>query len=338
MKSSVIKKTNSTPGDRQPEVISAVQKALLESSRILVVSHVDPDGDALGTQLAFVRYLKDMGKTVWAYEQSSIPGKYQFLFESAANDANAESLDLDGIDTLLALECPQLERLGDAARYLGNGTKVINIDHHPDNKLDADVSWLDQERSSVGEMAYEYFDHVGYPISPTVAEQLYTAILTDTGQFRFSSTSPRTMQIAGELIRCGANPTKIVDAVYCALTPGAMKLLGSVLNSIEYVDNDRVCILTMTREMLRSSGAEPADSEGLVDYTLRSRGSICGVLFKEIDKQTTKASLRSRDGINVSKIAAQFGGGGHFNAAGCTIDQGQGYCSAHKPKLFCPYP
>lgn len=320
MKSSVTKK-NSTSVEDSCGVIDNIQQALSESRRILVVSHVDPDGDALGTQLAFVQYLRDIGKAAWAYTQPGIPDKYRFLQASESNGSENRCPDAGEIDTLLVLECPQLDRLGGAVRFLGNGTKVINIDHHPDNKLNADIFWLDPERSSVGEMVYEYFERVGYAISPVVAEQLYTAILTDTGRFRFSSTSPRTMQIVGELIRCGADPRKIVDAVYNNFTPEAMKLLGMVLGSIEFFDDDRICILSLTRAMLDESGARPEDSEGFVDHTLHGRGSICGALLKEIDSQTTKASLRSRDTVGVSQIATRYGGGGHHNAAGCVLNQ-----------------
>ncbi|MFH1686705.1 MAG: bifunctional oligoribonuclease/PAP phosphatase NrnA [bacterium] len=314
-------KENRHQAEDQISIIERIQTALEQSRCVLVASHVDPDGDALGTQLAFVQYLRDMGKAAHPYVQDDVPDKYRFLFGSDPADSELGTSHSEEFDTVLALECPQLGRLGGAARFLGSGTRIINIDHHPDNNLEADICWLDSERSSVGEMAYEYFEQVGYFISPGVAEQLYTAILTDTGRFRFNSTSPRTMQIAGELIRCGADPKKIVDAVYNNLSPQAMKLLGNVLNSIEYYDSDRICILSLTRLMLSESGAQAADSEGLVDFTLYSQGSICGALLKEIDSQTTKVSLRSRNGINVSEIATRFGGGGHFNAAGCVLKQ-----------------
>jgi phosphoesterase RecJ-like protein len=301
------------------EVAAAIKEYLEGSRHILVASHIDPDGDALGTQLAFASYLRSLGKTVYLVRDSDVPEKYRFL---AGTDAIRHISDYGDdliIDTALVLECPEIERVGGSAVYLTDRVKIINIDHHRDNGGFGVVNWVDARASSVGEMAYEYFVRAGFPVDSDTAEQLYTAILTDTGRFRFSSTSPRTLVIASELIAAGADPQKITDEVYFNLRPAVIKLVGKVLNGVEFHHDGTVCVLTLTKDNLAASGARESDSDGLVDFTLFSADVLTGALFKEVDSGHTKVSLRSRDSVNVSELAARFGGGGHLNAAGCTV-------------------
>lgn len=301
------------------EIIQEIKDVFKESQRIMVVSHIDPDGDALGTQLAFGTYLKDMGKEVFMARDSQIPTKYMFL-DNIENILSYDEFPDDlSIDTALVLECPNISRIGGAKIFLGNNVNIINIDHHCDNDNFGRINWLNTRASSVGEMAFEYFDTIGYNFDSSVAEQLYTAIMTDTGRFRFCSTSPRTMEIVARLLEKGADPQRICDNVYYSLKPTVLKLIGKVLNGIEFHNNGNICVLTLTQEMLSASGANDSDSEGLVDFSLYSKDVIGGALFKEIGSDTTKVSLRSKDNVNVAELAAKFDGGGHFNAAGCTL-------------------
>ncbi len=299
--------------------ILPIQRKLLAADRIMVITHIDPDGDALGTQLAFGRYLKDLGKRVFLIRDSEIPDKYLFLpgvGEIISVDDLSEEPE---IDTLLILECPSLERAGRAARFAGDDVTIISIDHHQGSAEVGEINWLDLETSSVGEMTYEYFCSVGYDIPPEVAVQLYTALMTDTGRFRYQSTSPRTMVIAGELINLGADPRMICDNVYFNMRPSTMILTGKVLSTMEFHDHGRICLLTLTREMLREAGADESESDGLVDFSLYTRGVVAGALLKEISENETKISLRSTNGVNVGEIAAHLDGGGHVNAAGCRM-------------------
>lgn len=298
---------------------AAIERLLAAAQRVLVVTHIDPDGDAIGTQLAFGEYLRARGKTVTMLRDSDIPDKYEFL-PGVTEIVDVRTLDTAvHSDVAVILECPNLQRIGAARSFVSSGEAIINIDHHRDNSMFGEINWVDTQPSSVGEMAFELFREIGFPITPTMAECLYTAILTDTGRFRFSSTSPRTMSVAGELIAIGADPRKICDLVYFSIKPSTLKLMGKVLNGIEYHHNGRIAVLTLTRAMLVETGATESESDGLVDFTLYGRGVQAGVLIKEIDASTTKASLRSANGINVAALAARFGGGGHYNAAGCSI-------------------
>jgi phosphoesterase RecJ-like protein len=305
--------------DRVASPIQRIKDAVAASRRVLVVSHIDPDGDALGTQLAFGQYLKDIGKDVVMVRDSDIPDKYRFLPQVEKIVPSAGLTTALAIDTAIVLECPVLERIGAPARFLTDAVTIINIDHHRDSVPHGNINWIDIHRSSVGEMAYEYFLGVGYNAPVDVATQLYTAILTDTGRFRYESTTPRTMAIAGDLIARGANPRYVCDQVYFNMPPSTMLLTGQVLASMEYHHHGRICVFSMTRQMLEECGAQPSESDGLVDFTLFTRGVTTGALLKEVSDKSTKVSLRSGNGVNVAEVAARYGGGGHFNAAGCEI-------------------
>lgn len=295
---------------------------LIESAKkLLVVSHVNPDGDALGTQLAFAAYLKSLGKEVTLVREEAIPERYQFLpgIEQIRPIADIKnSLD---IDTVIALECPKLSRAGDIISSLSDDIKIINIDHHQDNDNYGQVKWIDKDASSVGEMVYELFESFRYQIDEETAVQLFTAILTDTGRFRYESTSGRTMEIAGKLIEAGANPRDICDKVFYNLQPATIKLIGNVLSNAEFIDNNRTCLLSLTNEILESEEYSEAETEGIAEYSLYGKGVTLGVTFKERNKGTTRISLRSRGNPNVAELAAEFGGGGHICAAGCSIDK-----------------
>ncbi|MCD6249259.1 MAG: bifunctional oligoribonuclease/PAP phosphatase NrnA [candidate division Zixibacteria bacterium] len=302
------------------ELTQEIRTILNESHRTLVVSHVDPDGDAIGTQLAFGHYLRDIGKEVLIVRDSIISSKYLFLPE-VDSIIEIESLNnQNDFDVAVVLECPTPDRMGAVAQLISPNTRIINIDHHPANILEAEVSWVDTSLSSVGEMTFEFFQSVGYTICPEVATQLYTAILTDTGRFRYSCTGPRTLEIAGELVRSGADPREICDHVYFEMTPELVQLTGELLHDLEYRNDGRICFMTLTRDHLARTGVDPSDTEGLIDYTLYPRGVEIGALLRDIEPQLTKISLRSRPGIDVAVIAARFGGGGHVNAAGCHVE------------------
>ena len=299
--------------------IAEITRVLASSRRVLVASHEDPDGDAVGSQLAFASYLRHLGKEVFLVCANAIPEKYLFL-PGAKDIPHAESLGEGfAVDTAVVLDCPVVDRTGAAARFLDSGVSIVNVDHHQDNSEFGEVAWVNTGASSVGEMVFEFFQQVGYPVSAETAWQLYTAILTDTGRFRFSSTTRRTMEIAGLLIEAGADPQKICDKVYYAKPSSTMKLEGMVLSSVEFHDNDRICFITMTREMLTQSGAHESEGEGLADFAMHGRDVRAGALLKEINDGRTKVSLRSRDSIDVAALAATLGGGGHGNASGCTM-------------------
>lgn len=298
---------------------SEIGKLVAEGQTILVASHVDPDGDSIGTQLACAEFLDSLGKKVITPRDGGIPERYRFL------PGIERVLPVDAItstetaDAAIVLECPTLDRLGSVRQLLPEGIPIANIDHHLGNTWHGSVDWVDIRASSVGEMLYEYFDHAGAAITPTMAQQLYTAIMTDTGRFRFESTTRRTLEIAGRLIELGANPRELCDQIYFQMSSATLKLIGKVLGGIEFFHDGKSCLLTLTLDMIREAGALPADAEGIVDYTLFSRDVIAGALLKETNNGTTRVSLRSRNSVDIKSLAARYGGGGHLNASGCTV-------------------
>lgn len=333
MKSRVIQKNSKMVNNAAPP-LKTIMDVLKDARTVLVASHVDPDGDALGTQLAVAAFLRHLGKEVFLVRDNDIPFKYRFLHGVNEIPEVSEYPADRRFDAAFVLECPNIERIGRASALLNGGIRIINVDHHQDNELFGEVNWINTGASSVGEMVFEMFEQAGYNMDIAVAEQLYTAILTDTGRFRYRSTSPRTMEVAGKLIEAGADPQKICDLVYYNLQPSTMKLIGKVLNSIEFHSGGEACLLFLTKEMLRQTEADESESDGLVDYTLFNAGVRAGALLKEIDGSKTKVSLRSKDGINVAALANRFGGGGHFNASGCTMNMNMTEARAELLKIF----
>ncbi len=297
-----------------------IQRGIADAKLIYVGSHLDPDGDSLGTQLAVASYLQSLGKNVIVCRDGNIPDKYQFL-PGCDEIPLCDDITAPGpVDTALILECPNPSRLGKGQKLISPNTKVINIDHHIDNTIYGHINWVNSGASSVGEMMYEYLQFAGYKLSREEAVSLYTAILTDTGRFRYNSTSARTMEIAGELIDAGADPYAIVEQIYYRTKPSTLKLLGRVLGGMEMYHDGQLCMLSVTNKMMAECEARSTETEGIVDWTLLSDGVLVGVFVKEVDAAKSKASLRSKDVINVAAIAADFGGGGHVNAAGCVIE------------------
>ena len=299
--------------------VARIKEALEGSSTVLVVSHVNPDGDAIGTQLAMASYLRRLGKTVVLARDSELPARYSFLTGSETIVPAADISDDVAFDTVVVLECPVLDRIGSAVRFIRDGLRVINIDHHADNIGYGDIRWLDSSSSSVGEMLYEYLISCGHSVSSEEAEHLYTAILTDTGRFRFDSTSRRTMEVAGLLLEAGADSSKICEAVYFDHPQSTLRLMGLVLNTTEFLEDGRICFMHLSNAMLQDSGAKPSETEGLIDHTLHTQGVVLGVFFKEAGKGETRVSLRSRPEVDAAALAAHWGGGGHVRAAGCTM-------------------
>ena len=314
----MVTKLNSTT----TELPNAIIKTIAEARNVLVVSHVNPDGDAIGSSLAMANYLQSLGKQVVILSDSPTPSVYRFLQNSELIkhvEFYEKSID---VDTVVALECPGLDRMGLVKDKLSGDETIISIDHHLDSDEYGAINWIDTNYSSVGEMLWQLFKLANYKFDDSVAEQLYTAVMTDTGRFRFDNTSPRTMICASELIAAGAKPDKISREVYFRTKPSTLILQGLVLHDIRFIADNRICYISLTNEMLMEAKAEQFEAEGLIDYTIFGRGVQLGAMFKEADSNKTRVSLRSANDINVANIAKEYGGGGHIKAAGFDIDKG----------------
>jgi len=297
----------------------AVEKVLSKAKNILVTSHQDPDGDSVGSQMALIAYLQKKKKKILALNQGKMPNKYRFLDAKGVIREATEPLPGFFPDAVFVVECPSLKRIGCVQKLLRPETIIVNIDHHPKNEKFGRINWLNSNASAVGEMIYEFLIAARFKITRPVAEALYTAILTDTGRFRYSSTKPKTLEICARLMQLGADPQKITEEVYYRISPSDLRLVARVLEGMELHEEGRVCFLSIDDRILLETGARFEDTEGIVDYSLFLRDVLVGVLFKELTPGKTKVSLRSQNGIDISPIAKSFGGGGHPNASGCAL-------------------
>jgi len=298
---------------------SMIKDSIQKAESILITSHTAPDGDSLGSQLTMYKFIKSLGKKAVIINQENIPDMYQFLPNISLIQDVKKCQDGDRFDLVVIPDCSDIGRIGEVSAYINDKTDIINIDHHPDNTNFGDINLVNSTASSVGEILAEMFIEAGLEIDKETAELLYTAILTDTGQFRFEATGRRTMEIAGHLIEAGANPRYITDRVYYSQPLSIFRLTGELVSKAEFYENDRICLIILHQEALERFGVTVNDLEGLAENTMHGRNVIVGALLKEFEDSQVKVSLRSRNGINVSEVAHKFGGGGHFNASGFTI-------------------
>lgn len=295
-------------------------KTLLGSKQVLVTAHKNPDGDSIGSQLALSNFLSAHQVPHRIINEGTMPGKYKFLpGTNRIEDASQAAASDVNYDTVVILECSQMERIGAVSRFMNGSCILINIDHHYDNAGFGNLNLLDTDAAAVGEVVYDLLCTASYHIDKDTATNLYAAILTDTGRFHYSSTTPRCLRTAAHLIECGADPVRITTEIYYNLPLATLRLTGTLMADMQYLFDGRLCVMVLTKKMMRETGAENGDTEGLVNNTLSARGVEIGILFAEMNSELTKVSFRSRNQRNVAEIAARYGGGGHPNASGCEI-------------------
>jgi phosphoesterase RecJ-like protein len=282
--------------------------------RALMLGHVHPDADVLGTLLALGQALETRGWRVTYGGPHPAPAALAFL-PGVERYRHLHALE-GRFDVAVLTDCPNPQRtegLIDQARRAA--AAVVNIDHHPDNRRYGDVNWVDVSAAATGEIVYELLVALGAPLTPPIATNLFTALHTDTGSFRYSNVTPRTFRIAAALVQAGAEPAFVSEALYERRAPDALRWLGEALARVEVSDDGRLAWLALPSGSLPEKVIE---SEELVNYP-RSLATVrVACLLRERDGQV-KVSLRGKGDVDVQRIAAQFGGGGHRNAAGCMI-------------------
>ena len=219
-------------------------------------------------------------------------------------------------DAAIIMECGDLARTGISGL---DRTFVINIDHHPGNTGFGNLNWFDPSAAACAEMVVELIDALGVPLSIEIATHVYLAILTDTGSFHFSNMTPRTFEIARRVVEAGVDPAQMARRVYDSNTIGRVKLFGAVLNGMEIDRTGRIAVLYIDHEMAREAGGTYDDIEGLINEPLTVKNLVAVIFFKQSHGNEYRVSLRSKNDIDVGAVAKQFGGGGHKNAAGCTV-------------------
>jgi phosphoesterase RecJ-like protein len=294
--------------------------------RILVTSHTDPDGDAVGSLLAMGLALERLGKRTTFFNESPIPAVYQFL--PAVDRIERRLQPTDDYDATVVLDCGDLPRIGTAWRSVSRLASIINIDHHVSNTGFGSHRLIDGQACATTEIVYRLIQALGIPLDKAMATCIYTGILTDTGSFRFSNTNAAAFAISREMMEFGVDPYEVARHVFGSYSLGRIKLLNLALNSIEISRNGKLSLMTVTRGMLEETRTQPEDVDGLINYARRIEDVRVAALIQEQDNGRTAAdgrlrlhvSLRSDGSVDVAALAGTFGGGGHHSAAGFQIE------------------
>lgn len=295
-------------------------QALRNSRRVLLTGHVGADGDSVGSILAVARWLEIEGIPFVIANEGVIPEIYQFL-PGLYHFKRTEDIPFDqrDFDCALVMEASNLKRIGRVRDLIKDECCIINIDHHPDNNNFGQLNWVDAGASSAGEMIFGLFRMGEINITKDMATNLYTAIMTDTGRFHFSNTTPAALHAVAELVELGADPPTITDQVYFQQPANKILLTGLALSSMEILSHGSLCTLTISREMLEKTQSDKGNTEGIINKTMAVDGVQVGVLFTELEPNLTKVSFRSRCDVDVSQVAANFNGGGHKQASGANL-------------------
>jgi len=283
----------------------------------LVTSHVRLDGDALGSELAMYHFLLHMGKDVVVYNEDETPGNYRFLpgSDKIVNNIN----NFDRFEVAIVLDCSELERVGKEFSRIIAIKNIINIDHHFSNGKFGGFPYIDYEASSTGELIYRLLNAVDFDLTTDIATNLFTAIFTDTGGFRYS-VKKDTLVASGHLVEKGADPQWISESIFESYPPSKIRLMSRVLDTLTFDWSKKVGYMIVLRNALEETGATMEHTDGFVDIPRSIQGVEVSILFVELSDSCFKLSLRSKGRINVERVAKAFGGGGHINAAACRID------------------
>jgi phosphoesterase RecJ-like protein len=295
-------------------MLSQVVELVESKRRFAITSHVRPDGDSLGSSLGLYWLLRALDKDVEVIMRDPVPHAYQLL--PGAKEVRETPVVDRPYHAVFVIECSDISRPG----LIGLEKQfVVNIDHHSTTALFGTINWIDSTASAVGEMIYNLCKATGVRVTKEIAECVYTALITDTGSFHYSNTTERTFKVASELVRTGVKPAKTAEAVFASYPWSRIRLMGEVLSSAKRDSSGRVASLQLSLEMQNRSGASDEDADGFVNYPLTVGEVEAVALLKECAPGIYRTSLRSKGDVNVARVAEKFGGGGHRNAAGCTL-------------------
>ena len=298
--------------------LEQIGQVLRENQSFAVLSHVRPDGDALGSQLAVGLSLKKLGKDVRIWNEEGMLGKYSFLPD--ANLLTKAPAEPEDVDVAMALDTAIQNRLGNTVAAIRSAKLWINIDHHPSNPGYGDLVYIDPNAPATGQILYELITSQKLPIDIAIAENLYVAISTDTGSFQYPNTTARTFEIAAELVRAGVDVGRVSQLIYENYPRRRVELLRDLLGTMRFDADDRVATFSLSLSTAKKLGVLPEDNEGLIDHLRAIRGVIVAIFFEELLDGKVRFSMRSKtEKVNVCTICEKFGGGGHVLAAGARV-------------------
>jgi phosphoesterase RecJ-like protein len=283
-----------------------------------LAAHLNPEGDAIGATLGLALILRGLGKSAVAYNGDPLPSSLRFL--PGARDMAHDPAALVEMEAVIVLDCGDIDRPGQAFRKFIGARPLLNIDHHRTNTGFGMVNWVEPEASSTGEMIAVMARAMGAQVTPQAASCLYTAILTDTGSFQFSNTTSRALRAAADMVEAGARPEEASENYYHCKPASHLKLLALVMPTLEFNRDLTRGDVSITAAMFEQTGTGPEAAEGLINMIMDVDSVKAAVLFRETGPGKWKASLRSKGQLDVAALANRHGGGGHKNAAGCSLD------------------
>lgn len=308
--------------------LSAICRVFAEKDRFLIACHENPEGDAIGSELALALALRKMGKTAVVLNADPVPENLRFL-----PGADTVLMEEDGskYEVAVVVDCGSPDRTGRVEAELRKPPLLVNIDHHRTNGVCGALALVDPDAAAAGLLVYRVLEAMGCRIDRDIAENIYVAVLTDTGSFRYGNSSPEAFRVAGEMVRLGVDPWSVAEQVYETQSLSRLRLLGRALSSLEIALGGKVASITTMLADLADAGAGKDLMEGFINYPRSVQGAEVAVSFREEQGGDFRVSFRSKGRVDVSEVAARFGGGGHRNAAGCTVP---GSVSEVKRKVY----
>ena len=307
---------NESDGKTTGVSFAEIGAVIAKHNSFVIMSHVRPDGDAIGSQLALGFSLMAMGKTVFLVNEDGVPESMEFLKGSEkVTQPPSEPLD---IEVAIALDTATKPRLGDGALHAASKAKVwVNIDHHISNPGYGDINVIDAASPATGQIIYGLITELGYPLPAETRDAIYVAVSTDTGSFQYGSTTAKTYEMCADLIRRGLDVGKINADTYDSNPFRKLELMRALLNTLEISDDGKLAHWELRDEVRIGLDLQPDDSEGLIDLIRGVKGVRVAAFFEELEGGKIRVSMRSKHkGVNVCDVATRFGGGGHALAAG----------------------
>lgn len=299
------------------ENVQAFADVIENNKEFAIIAHVSPDGDAISSTVAMGLMLKKLGKSVHLLNEDTVPEKFHFL--PLAKDIMLSSEATGKYDVVIALDCADYSRLGSSAHEWIMDSVLVNIDHHRTNDHYGKINLIDSTAAATVQILYSIAKKINISLDTSLSTALYAGLITDTGGYRYSNTTPDVMNMASDLISLGVSPGEMAERLLETVSFEHIKLLQQSLKSLQIAENGQLCWVSVTLQDIQKSGASPEDIDGIVNYPRNVEGVEVGLCFKEVNHDEVKVSFRSRDRIDVAQIAKSLGGGGHAKASGCTL-------------------
>jgi len=299
------------------EIIKDIVSVIRSSSSFLITSHEGPDGDAVGSSLTLASFLRKIGKEVFVYLRDPAPELYLFL---PGADSIVHQIPDRDFDAAFVLDIGEFRRAGEEFCTFKRIGTMVNLDHHLGCSNFGALNLIDPQAAATGVLVYRIISAFGYSMDRETALCLYVSIMTDTGSFRYSNSNPEAFAIAGEMVGYGINAWDVAEKLYENQPRKRLELLAKCLPTLEVLNNGLAASVTITLDMYAATATDSELTDGFINYPRSIRGVEVAIFFRQMSDQRYKVGFRSKGKVNVAGFAANLGGGGHHNAAGCTVD------------------